>query len=198
MAHRCTRSQPDDPERFERAASLDPGLAAAHLRVALTTIYHVLPATREHLRQAALLGASLGPRDQALLDGLEPVILHQPADWKEAGRRLGRAVERFPDDISLRFAQIRVASILDRVRQGVVVGDGGYLLELERRGYVDSGSDREKVGTGKGSGQFTPEVAIENPDALRGLHREVAGFPCRPAPAVPRPGAVLLLPGRTL
>lgn len=64
------------------------------------------------------------------------------------------------------------ASILDRVKRGVVVCDGGYLLELERRGYVDSGSDREKVGTGKGSGQFTPEVAVENPDALRGLHRE--------------------------
>jgi betaine-homocysteine S-methyltransferase len=64
------------------------------------------------------------------------------------------------------------ASILERVRGGVVVGDGGYLLELERRGYVDSGSEREKVGTGKASGQFTPEVAIENPDALRGLHRE--------------------------
>jgi betaine-homocysteine S-methyltransferase len=55
---------------------------------------------------------------------------------------------------------------------GVVLGDGGYLLELERRGYVDSGSRREKVGTGKGSGQYTPEVAIEQPDALRELHRE--------------------------
>jgi betaine-homocysteine S-methyltransferase len=66
-------------------------------------------------------------------------------------------------------------SLLDRVKQGVVVGDGGYLLELERRGYVDSGADREKVGTGKGSGQFTPEVAVENPDALRGLHREFLG-----------------------
>ena len=32
--------------------------------------------------------------------------------------------------------------------------DGGYLLELERRGYVDSGSERETVGTGRGSGQF--------------------------------------------
>jgi len=53
-----------------------------------------------------------------------------------------------------------------------VLGDGGYLLELERRGYVDSGSGREKVGTGKGSGQFTPEVVVENPDALRELHRE--------------------------
>src|SRR5262245_36994252 len=67
------------------------------------------------------------------------------------------------------------ASILDRVKRGVVVGDGGYLLELERRGDVDSGSERETVGTGKGSGQFTPEVAVENPDALRGLHREFLG-----------------------
>ena len=53
-----------------------------------------------------------------------------------------------------------------------VLGDGGYLIELERRGYVDSGSSREKVGTGRGSGQFTPEIVIENPDALRELHRE--------------------------
>lgn len=57
-------------------------------------------------------------------------------------------------------------------RRGVVLGDGGYLIELERRGYVDSGSERETVGTGKGSGQFTPEVAVEHPEALRGLHEE--------------------------
>lgn len=63
-------------------------------------------------------------------------------------------------------------SILQRMKCGVVLGDGGYLIELERRGRVDSGSGREKVGTGKGSGQFTPEVAIEHPDALRELHRE--------------------------
>lgn len=63
-------------------------------------------------------------------------------------------------------------SITELLRKGPVVGDGGYLIELERRGYVDSGSGREQVGTGRGSGQFTPEVAIENPDALRELHRE--------------------------
>jgi betaine-homocysteine S-methyltransferase len=45
------------------------------------------------------------------------------------------------------------------LNQGVVLGDGGYLIELERRGYVDSGSRPEKV-------------AIEHPDALRELHRE--------------------------
>src|SRR2546426_8967689 len=63
-------------------------------------------------------------------------------------------------------------SITALLKKGTVLGDGGYLIELERRGYVDSGSRRERGGTGKGSGQFTPEVAIENPDALRGLHRE--------------------------
>jgi betaine-homocysteine S-methyltransferase len=61
---------------------------------------------------------------------------------------------------------------LDLLKGGVVLGDGGYLLELERRGYVDSGAGREKVGTGRGSGQYTPEVAIENPDVLRELHGE--------------------------
>jgi betaine-homocysteine S-methyltransferase len=58
------------------------------------------------------------------------------------------------------------------IKQGPVIGDGGYLIELERRGWVDSGSGREKVGTGRGSGQFTPEVVIEHPDSLRELHRE--------------------------
>jgi betaine-homocysteine S-methyltransferase len=63
-------------------------------------------------------------------------------------------------------------TIRELLAQGIVIGDGGYLIELERRGYVDSGSGREQVGTGRGSGQFTPEVAIEQPDALRELHRE--------------------------
>lgn len=63
-------------------------------------------------------------------------------------------------------------SITESLKESVVLGDGGYLIELERRGYVDSGSGREKVGTGRGSGQFTPEVAIEHPEALRELHRE--------------------------
>lgn len=63
-------------------------------------------------------------------------------------------------------------NIVDLLKKDVVLGDGGYLIELERRGYVDSGSRREKVGTGKGSGQYTPEVAIEHPEALLELHRE--------------------------
>ncbi len=50
-------------------------------------------------------------------------------------------------------------SILQRLALGPVLGDGGYLLELEKRGYVQAGP-------------FTPEVAIEHPEALEQLHRE--------------------------
>lgn len=49
--------------------------------------------------------------------------------------------------------------ILEHLAQGVVLGDGGYILELERRGYVQAGP-------------FTPEVVIEHPEAVRQLHRE--------------------------
>jgi len=47
--------------------------------------------------------------------------------------------------------------ILERLKHGPVLGDGGYLLELEKRGWVRPGP-------------FTPEVAIIYPDALRELH----------------------------
>src|ERR1700723_1330600 len=49
--------------------------------------------------------------------------------------------------------------ILEKLAQGPVLGDGGYLLELEKRGRVRAGP-------------FTPEVALENPEALLELPRE--------------------------
>lgn len=49
--------------------------------------------------------------------------------------------------------------ILEKLADGAVLGDGGYLLELEKRGRVRAGP-------------FTPEVALENPEALLELHRE--------------------------
>jgi|SRR3990172_861706 len=49
--------------------------------------------------------------------------------------------------------------ILERLAEGVVLGDGGYLLELEKRGYVQAGP-------------FTPEVSLTHPEALAQLHRE--------------------------
>ncbi len=49
--------------------------------------------------------------------------------------------------------------ILERLKEGPVLGDGGYLLELEKRGWVRAGP-------------FTPEVALTHPEALRELHVE--------------------------
>ena len=48
---------------------------------------------------------------------------------------------------------------LERLNEGPVLGDGGYLLELEKRGWVRAGP-------------FTPEVALTYPNALRELHVE--------------------------
>lgn len=50
--------------------------------------------------------------------------------------------------------------ILERLNAGeVIVGDGGMVLQLERRGYVKAG-------------HWTPEAAVEHPEAVRQLHRE--------------------------
>jgi betaine-homocysteine S-methyltransferase len=49
--------------------------------------------------------------------------------------------------------------LLERLAEGPVLGDGGYLLELEKRGWVRAGP-------------FTPEVVLEHPEAVRELHLE--------------------------
>jgi betaine-homocysteine S-methyltransferase len=49
--------------------------------------------------------------------------------------------------------------ILERLAEGIVLGDGGYLLELEKRGWVRPGP-------------FTPEVVLRRPEAVKELHVE--------------------------
>jgi betaine-homocysteine S-methyltransferase len=49
--------------------------------------------------------------------------------------------------------------ILARLREGPVIGDGGFVFALEKRGYVKAGP-------------WTPEVTVEHPEAVRQLHRE--------------------------
>merc|ERR1719186_589141 len=49
--------------------------------------------------------------------------------------------------------------LLQRLEEGPVIGDGGFLFELEKRGYITAGP-------------FTPEVVVEHPEAVKQLHRE--------------------------
>jgi len=49
--------------------------------------------------------------------------------------------------------------ILERLAAGPVIGDGGFIFELEKRGYVKAGP-------------WTPEATVEYPEAVKQLHRE--------------------------
>jgi len=48
---------------------------------------------------------------------------------------------------------------MERLDSGVVIGDGGFVFALEKRGYVKAGP-------------WTPEATVEHPEAVRQLHRE--------------------------
>lgn len=50
-------------------------------------------------------------------------------------------------------------SLEQRLKEGTVIAGEGFLFELERRGYLQAGS-------------FVPEVALENPDALKETYRD--------------------------
>jgi betaine-homocysteine S-methyltransferase len=51
--------------------------------------------------------------------------------------------------------------ILQQLKDDVILGDGGAIFELERRGYVSAGP-------------FTPEVVIEHPEAVKQLQTDFA------------------------
>jgi tetratricopeptide (TPR) repeat protein/predicted Ser/Thr protein kinase len=90
---------------FERAVSLDPSLSAAHVRLAV--FFTGASGRRSHTRalgayRAALAGKErLSPRDSGLVDALEPVFLHQPADWSTCEQRLRALTLANPDDADL-------------------------------------------------------------------------------------------------
>src|ERR1700740_1913281 len=49
--------------------------------------------------------------------------------------------------------------LLERLKSEAVICAEGYLFEFERRGYLQAGA-------------FVPEVVLEHPDLVEGLHRE--------------------------
>jgi betaine-homocysteine S-methyltransferase len=56
-------------------------------------------------------------------------------------------------------ASPRGPGLLERLDQGAVICAEGYLFEFERRGYLQAGA-------------FVPEVVLEHPELVKGLHRE--------------------------
>src|SRR5258708_19158727 len=55
--------------------------------------------------------------------------------------------------------EVGVPDLLEALAQGPVVCAEGYLFECERRGYLEAGA-------------FVPEVWLDHPEVVEGLHRE--------------------------
>jgi betaine-homocysteine S-methyltransferase len=56
-------------------------------------------------------------------------------------------------------ASTKGLGLLERLAKGPVICAEGYLFEFERRGYLQAGA-------------FVPEVVLEHPDLVEGLHRD--------------------------
>ena len=54
---------------------------------------------------------------------------------------------------------VNTRSLLQRLDEDGVICAEGYLFELERRGYLQAGP-------------FVPEVVLEQPEVVAGLHRD--------------------------
>jgi betaine-homocysteine S-methyltransferase len=56
-------------------------------------------------------------------------------------------------------ASTRGPGLLERLDRGAVICAEGYLFDFERRGYLQAGA-------------FVPEVVLDHPELVKGLHRE--------------------------
>ena len=54
--------------------------------------------------------------------------------------------------------------LLERLAEGPVIGDGGFVFALEKRGYVKAGP-------------WTPEATVEHPEAGGHVYGILAGWP---------------------
>jgi serine/threonine protein kinase/tetratricopeptide (TPR) repeat protein len=89
-------------ENLNRAVALDPLMAAAHLRIALSLEQaNAMADARESYTHALQGRAALSERDQALLQALAPVFTADPSDPPLTAQRLREATERYPFDAEL-------------------------------------------------------------------------------------------------
>ncbi len=99
-------------QEFTRAVALDPGLAAAHVRLALFLGSRNSDDPASHYRAAHELRAQLDERDQMLLRAAEPLHARSPADVGACVARLVEATQRFPDDAEMFFQLANVGSLM--------------------------------------------------------------------------------------
>jgi hypothetical protein len=109
--------------KFLQALEIDPGIAAAHLRVAVLTANTSPVRAREHFEQASTLRAGMTQHDRDLLDALEPSVRRDPADAAETLDRLRAMVGRYPNDAEVQY---RLANALGIVPGGMRSSVGAF------------------------------------------------------------------------
>lgn len=115
---------------FAKAVALDKQMAAAHMRMGMYTFYESPTDARSHLSLAQQRRYTLSPRDQVLLDALDPYIRSQPADHDEYQKRLRAAIDRFPGDAEL-------VTLLAYERAGSEMDDAASLAGYDRALVLD-------------------------------------------------------------
>ena len=98
-------------QSFERATQIDPGIGEAWMRMAMVQEDSDHTRAREYYRQAILHRGAMSARDQAMLEGLEPLLQRDPRDPAEATRRFLLASARFPGDAELASLSFMYANL---------------------------------------------------------------------------------------
>ncbi len=102
-------------EHLLRALTLDPTLAAAHLRLSIWTDTVMTGAeARSHFDAARTNAHKLTDRDRELLHAVEPSFLVEPPNMDECDRRLRALAERRPNDAELVLLGIGVSGPQNR------------------------------------------------------------------------------------
>jgi eukaryotic-like serine/threonine-protein kinase len=89
-------------EHLERAVTIDPALAAAHLRLAIMrrgTLH--MGEARASFGRALIGRGALSERDRALLDAYEPILNRDPPNMTEWQARLRAMTLRYPGDAQI-------------------------------------------------------------------------------------------------
>lgn len=128
---------------FKRAVALDGTFAAALMRLAHSGLYYgeSKEEARAHFQRALARRRTLSERDQAYLDALEPHVMREPADNREAARRFEAALRRYPGDAELALMHATMLYWLESER---ALGAADRCLELDPH-YADCWQRRARV-----------------------------------------------------
>ena len=120
-------------ESLARAVALDPGFAAAHLRLAYmdSLVSSDEAEVRRSFKKAVQFRSTMSERDQVLLDALEPYLQREPSDPAECEKRLETATQRYAEDAelayylgSVRYDRGRLAEALAAFDRAIAIDPG--------------------------------------------------------------------------